>query len=448
MASIERRVNVGQTYCVTPSVDCTVSTLGGTELVNVAAGSQDYFVAPAGTVVVSDAGARLTASRNPAWLASRNPAWLAELRAGLDELGVPYKLAWMPAGEKLVVHTDRADDARLEQVAALLERVMPQNIEVVQYNQSIDIPWRDWTPGFTQVEYLEIDSALIDKGKMNVPCLFESSGTFEMAFSEGDAQNEHTGVFYFYGRAEGGTFYDSADQLWPSQTIDGNNSTGMRPRFEGFPEGRVADYHKMIYFKPNTKVVFKYQDRDVYLNDVYKGTLDASHVHGDFTEPKLSLFSNSIWGMCTIGRMYNVKLLSSSGTVSLYLVPALDPTGAPCMYDTVTRTPYYNQGSGDFLYPGKETEATTYSLRRPITYAQLTEHGVRRLYRVPKGYNGTKEEYAAEYGFKPIVEPPMPLEGYWTPEWRETDTQIICDWVETEPPAEEEINTTEEEILT
>jgi len=28
--------------------------------------------------------------------------------------------------------------------------------------------------------------------------------------------------------------------------------------------------------------------------------------------------------------------------------------------------------------------------------------------------------------------------GYWVPEWRETDTQLICEWVETEPPTEEE----------
>jgi hypothetical protein len=70
-------------------------------------------------------------------------------------------------------------------------------------------------------------------------------------------------------------------------------------------------------------------------------------------------------------------------------------------------------------------------------YAQLTEHGVRRLYHVPKGYNGGKEEYAAEHGFKILVETPMPEEGYWIPEWHDREDCIELEWVETEPPAEQ-----------
>lgn len=50
---------------------------------------------------------------------------------------------FLAAENKLVVHTDRADDAQLEKVAALLARVLPQNIEVVQYNHHIEISWKD-----------------------------------------------------------------------------------------------------------------------------------------------------------------------------------------------------------------------------------------------------------------------------------------------------------------
>ena len=31
-------------------------------------------------------------------------------------------------------------------------------------------------------------------------------------------------------------------------------------------------------------------------------------------------------------------------------IPALDLTGRPCMFDTVTQQPFYNQGTGEFLY--------------------------------------------------------------------------------------------------
>ena len=129
--------------------------------------------------------------------------------------------------------------------------------------------------------------------------------------------------------------------------------------------------------------------------------------------------------------------IDEDGKALCSLIPALDRTGSPCMFDTVTRKPYYNAGTGDFLYPGKEQTATTYSLRRPRMYAQMTPHGIRRLYHVPRGYNGTPEEYAAENGFKILVETPAPEEGYWAPVWHDREDCIELEWVETEPPAEE-----------
>lgn len=136
-----------------------------------------------------------------------------------------------------------------------------------------------------------------------------------------------------------------------------------------------------------------------------------------------------------IGRIYEAKITQDSMLIN-HFIPALDSTGTPCMFDLVSRQPFYNSGIGDFLYPTDAVPAVSASLDEKF-YAKLTEHGVRRLYYVPKGCTMTKDEYAAANGFKELVEPPMPLEGYWMPVWRETETQLICDWVETEPPAEE-----------
>lgn len=134
-------------------------------------------------------------------------------------------------------------------------------------------------------------------------------------------------------------------------------------------------------------------------------------------------------------KIYSLEIKTNGQ--NYHFIPCIDRTGAPCMFDLVSRKPFYNSGSGDFLYPGKEQEASTFSLRRPVMYAQLTRNGVRRLYKVPTGYNGTKEEYAAEHGFKPIVEPEQPEEGYWAPVWTETAEEIVLEWVETDPPMDE-----------
>lgn len=48
-------------------------------------------------------------------------------------------------------------------------------------------------------------------------------------------------------------------------------------------------------------------------------------------------------------RIYNLKI-AIDGALVRNFIPALDPTGTPCMYDMVTKTPFYNQGTGTFSY--------------------------------------------------------------------------------------------------
>lgn len=132
-------------------------------------------------------------------------------------------------------------------------------------------------------------------------------------------------------------------------------------------------------------------------------------------------------------RFYHLKLWNEN-VLTYNLVPALDPTGAPCVFDLVSRKPYYNVGTGDFLYP---SESTTYALRRVLPdWGKLTENGLRRLYHAPANYNGELYDYALENGFKPIIETEQPETGYWAPRWTETADEIVLEWVETEHAVE------------
>ena len=54
------------------------------------------------------------------------------------------------------------------------------------------------------------------------------------------------------------------------------------------------------------------------------------------------------------GRCYSAQLTSAAEMVCNF-IPALDPTGTPGMYDTVTRKPFRNNGSGQFI-AGVETQ--------------------------------------------------------------------------------------------
>lgn len=154
-----------------------------------------------------------------------------------------------------------------------------------------------------------------------------------------------------------------------------------------------------------------------------------------FTLFKATYRSNQTFDPSHPMRIYSWTHSEDDKIVRNY-IPALDKTGAPCMYDTVSRTTFYNIGTGDFLYPG--SESSTYSLRQQFPdWGKLTERGLRRLYHVPEGYTGDPYDYAIENGFKHIVETEQPSEGYWTPRWTETDDEIVLVWDEAEPPVED-----------
>lgn len=120
-----------------------------------------------------------------------------------------------------------------------------------------------------------------------------------------------------------------------------------------------------------------------------------------------------------------------------HLIPTLDKTGTPCMFDLVTRKNFYNSGTGQFIYP---TTSATYSLRRPqAEWAKITDTGVHKIYHTPIGYEGSLEDYAIENGYKRLIETESPNEEgkYYSFKWVETDDTLTTEWFEIEPPQDE-----------
>lgn len=56
---------------------------------------------------------------------------------------VKFKAEHIKNENKLVVHTDRLDDEQLAEVEDILERYVPQFIDVARYNHHMEISWRD-----------------------------------------------------------------------------------------------------------------------------------------------------------------------------------------------------------------------------------------------------------------------------------------------------------------
>ena len=317
---------------------------------------------------------------------------------------------------KLIVHTDRVDDETLVNVSKLLERVLPQNMVVERYNHRIDVDWRDYPlpRNFTQIAWIE--------GQDNdaIHTDFCPSSNTEVHF---DFVHLSEIYWYTYGVIFGNGIMGQPDAF----VLAMYNGNHMSFDFGG------QRYDGSASPTSNERHYLKINRHEILIDDVLVGVphevaeFKSTERMGIFTANTKELRGGHF-------QIYEGKFLDE-GVLHCHFLPALDETGAPCLFDIVGRVTYYNKGTGDFLYPTDAAPAAAIGMDDKF-YAKLTEHGVRRLYKVPDGCNMTKDEYAAANGFKEIVEPPMPQTGYWMPEWRETDTQIACEWIETEPPTE------------
>ena len=63
----------------------------------------------------------------------------------------------------------------------------------------------------------------------------------------------------------------------------------------------------------------------------------------------LNNYGTGIFGIYNGMKLYEWKYYRA-GTLAQHLIPVLDKSGVPCLYDTVTRTMKYNAGTGSFDY--------------------------------------------------------------------------------------------------
>lgn len=121
---------------------------------------------------------------------------------------------------------------------------------------------------------------------------------------------------------------------------------------------RSDGYNRIGVFMTNSNPVYNAAINTIYNCTAATDSEKVSYSQNDFYTTYNHKYSNNVnfrfFKVFDKGsseqRVYNVSLRKTDGTKLLNLIPALDPSGIPCMYDTVTKQPFYNQGSGEFLY--------------------------------------------------------------------------------------------------
>lgn len=172
---------------------------------------------------------------------------------------------------------------------------------------------------------------------------FEGGDTIEIDFQlTDDAQGSNT---YLLGMKTG--------QTGISTYVEEYKYTGAGTRYWGSGRRHTTINintpdtlrHTLKYNLATTTITFDGTDITYSPNNTNGGYLFAGEQR---------LLSGSEYIRTPIGnikaRVYSFKVKNIYAQTTLELVPVLDGNGVPCMWDTVSQTFFYNQGTGDFLY--------------------------------------------------------------------------------------------------
>lgn len=99
----------------------------------------------------------------------------------------------------------------------------------------------------------------------------------------------------------------------------------------------------------NQRLTFEYKNDTFYLNGVEQ-TLSKSN---KYAAGNLGVARNVyLFGTNRgeVKRYFNGKIYSFYVEGQIDLIPAIDSSSKPCMFDRLTRRPFYNAGTGEFLW--------------------------------------------------------------------------------------------------
>lgn len=167
--------------------------------------------------------------------------------------------------------------------------------------------------------------------------------------------------------------YDSASKNGICFSLNFNGGYGTAGMYT---YGTQRKYFTSNYHTLNTRYNYEFDGNNVYRNGVKSKFIDGYIFQKEVFESASSILlfgardangsverrgSKRIWKFA----------IEDNGASLLSYIPALDPTGTPCMYDTVTRKPFPNSGTGQFIV-GMTLEQARKLSKLPKTGGSLT----------------------------------------------------------------------------
>ena len=187
--------------------------------------------------------------------------------------------------------------------------------------------------GYTKVDYLQSSGTQwIDMGiapdqntKVILKVLATNlNGSSGVSLIGSRSSNNSSDQFFTYISADQGLLF----------RVDGKEAPAA---FTDFKEN-------MLYTITLSTSIFFVDKNGIRVHTMY---LSSS---SDFTSTvTMALFRSKPFDMGFIGNIYVCKHYNNDHLIQ-HFVPCLDSVGIPCMYDLVSKTAFYNQGTGSFTW--------------------------------------------------------------------------------------------------
>ena len=195
--------------------------------------------------------------------------------------------------------------------------------------------------GYTQLEYLQSNGTQW----INTEYILQSSDTVELKAEYVRRGSLNYTVGYFCGCDE---TYNKGFNVAEDTKISGLSS-GIR---DVFGSGMIFS-RKSPIIRAKFVVASSINLLKVVVDETITEISKSTQTYTPLNWP-LYLFTTNRNGAAFdagfIGKIYYAKITNSQGEMTLNCIPCLDTDGVPCMFDLVSRKPFYNVGTGSFTW--------------------------------------------------------------------------------------------------
>ena len=300
-------------------------------------------------IIILAAVVMLTINKNNPIEIAREARFKEDVRTFQDELALAVSQKVIAGDQNDEKITELDFEKIKEYISSFSEKYRDKIViedNELKYKNEIDEKEKEWLKELNVAEKI----SLLPNGYIELEYI-ESTGTQYIDLEQGSSKDMVLSIVAQYTNINGwqailGSYNDKKYQLL------GNNSVDFLFLEYGLP------FHEYHIDTKKFKITIDFvNDIFIYEKDGYYYTENLLNWTNerDFLNNFYLFWARDVDDSRQKAKLKLYKLEIYRGEdLSLNLIPSLDTQRKPCLYDTVSKKAFYNQGTGEFLYKEKE----------------------------------------------------------------------------------------------